>query len=90
MSKCLMHLYIPVPKYPHFIDILNARNNGSMNNVLGEIEMGSFIPLVFSTVGGMGHAATVFFLVSLQMELSYSSVMSWLQCRISYSPLLCF
>ncbi|XP_065918836.1 CDP-diacylglycerol--inositol 3-phosphatidyltransferase-like [Dysidea avara] len=31
------------------------RNNGSMNN---EIEMGSFTPLVFSTLsGGMGHAA---------------------------------
>ena len=26
-----------------------------------EIEMGSFTPLVFSTFGGMGHAAAVFY-----------------------------
>ena len=52
MSKCLqclMHLHMVVPKYPHFIDILNMRNNGSMNNVLEKVEMGSFTPFVFST-----------------------------------------
>ena len=44
--------------------------------------MGSFTLLVFSTLrGGMGHAAAVFYrrlalLVSLQKELSYSSVIS--------------
>ena len=32
-----MHLHIMVPKYPHFIDVLNVRNNGSMNNVLGKL-----------------------------------------------------
>ena len=54
--------------------------------------MGSFTPLVFSTFGGMGHAAAVFykrlgFLFSLWKGLSYSSVMSWLRCRISFSLL---
>ena len=49
---------------------------------------------LFSTFSGMGHAAAVFcrrlaFPVSLQKELSYSSVMSWLHCRICYAPLLC-
>ena len=42
----------------------------------------------------MGHAAAVFyrrlaFLFSLQKELSYSYVMSWLHCGINYS-LLCY
>ena len=54
--------------------------------------MGSFTPLVFSTFGGMGHASTVFykrlaFLVSLKRGVPYSSVMSWLRCRISFSLL---
>ena len=46
MSKCLMlmHLHIVVPKYPHFIDVLNVRNNATMN------KMGSFSSLVFSTL----------------------------------------
>ena len=45
----------------HFIDGLNGRSKGSMNNVLGirEVEMGSFTPLVFSRFGGMSHASTV-------------------------------
>ena len=55
--------------------------------------MGSFTPLVFSTFGGMSHASTAFykqlaFLVSHKRGVSYSSVMSWLRCRISYL-LLC-
>ena len=35
MSKCLMlmHLHMVVPKYPHFIDVLNVRNNATVNNV---------------------------------------------------------
>ena len=71
MSKCLMlmHLHnIVVPKYLHFINVLNVRNNGQR---IREIEMGSFTPLVFSTFGGMGNATAVFyrrlaFLVSLR------------------------
>ena len=59
---------------------------------ISEVEMGSFTPLVFSTFGGMGHASTVFykrlaFLVSLKRGVPYSSVMSWLRCRISFSLL---
>ena len=43
---------IPTVVYRHFE---REKNNGSMNN---EIEIGSFTPLVFSTLrGGMGHAA---------------------------------
>ena len=39
MSKCLMlmRFHIVVPKYPHFIDILNVRNDESMNNVLEKL-----------------------------------------------------
>jgi len=57
-----------------------------------EVEWGSFTPLVFSTSGGMGRAATVTYkrLVSLlatKPELPYSVVMGWLRCRLSFSLL---
>ena len=56
------------------------------------MEMGSFIPLVFSTFGGMGSTATIFFrriasLLSVKKEQPYSSVMSWLWCSINFSLL---
>ena len=55
-----------------------------------EVEMGLFIPLVFSTCGGMGRAANVFLkrlasLVSSRRGQPYSCVMAWLRCRISFS-----
>ena len=49
--------------------------------------MGSFVPLLFSTFGGMGHAAAIFcerlaYLLSLQKG---SSVIPWLHCMNNYS-----
>jgi len=59
--------------------------------------MGSFIPLVFSTFGGMGGAATTVYkrlasrLLSAKRDQSYGLVrglvMSWLRCSISFSLL---
>ena len=52
-----------------------------------EVERGSFTPLVFSTSGGMGRAATVTYkrlasLLTTKCELPYSVVMGWLRCRL--------
>ena len=57
-----------------------------------DVEMGSFTPLVFSTVGGMGSAATVAYkclasMLSTQWGQSYSSVVSWIRCSTSFSLL---
>ena len=57
-----------------------------------EVEMGSFTPLVFSTFGGMGGAATTVYkrlasLLSAKRDQSYGLVMSWLRCSISFSLL---
>ncbi len=57
-----------------------------------EVEQGSFTPLVFSTSGGMGRGATVAYkhlasLISIKREQPYSTVMSWLRCRLSFSLL---
>jgi len=54
--------------------------------------MGSFTPLVFSTFGGMGGAATTVYkrlasLLSAKRDQSYGLVMSWLHCSISFSLL---
>ena len=55
-----------------------------------EIEMGSFTPTCMVHAAAAAAAAVFYrrlaFLVSLQKELSYSSVMSWLH-YISYSLL---
>ena len=57
-----------------------------------EVERDSFTPLVFSSLGGMGKAATVLYrhlanLLSDKMELFYFLIMSWLQCSLSFSLL---
>ena len=51
-----------------------------------EVEQGSFMPLVFSTSGGMGRAATVVYkrlasLLSSRCKQPYSMVMGWLRSR---------
>ena len=48
-----------------------------------EVEHGSFTPLVFNTAGGMGYAATT----AYKREQSYSTVMGWMRCRLSFSLL---
>jgi len=57
-----------------------------------DVEMGSFTPLVFSTFGEMGVAATTVFkrlasLIAAQRDQPYSSVMSWIRYSISFSLL---
>jgi len=54
-----------------------------------EVEHGIFTPLVFSSSGGMAREATVFLaeLVSLKREESYSMIMGWLRCRLSFALL---
>ena len=57
-----------------------------------DIELSSFSPLVLSTAGGMGPIATVVFkrlasMVAEKQNLSYSRVLNWMRCRISFSLL---
>ena len=55
-----------------------------------QVEHGSFTPLVFSTAGGMGKAATIFYrrLADMMAERqgeSYSKVMAWLRAVIGFA-----
>ena len=57
-----------------------------------EVERGSFTPLVFSSLGGMGKAATVMYrrlanLLSVKWNSPYSLIMGWLRCSLSFSLL---
>lgn len=63
------------------------REYGERINV---VEHGSFTPLVFSACGGMGHEATVVVkrlasALALKRHESYSHVINWLRCRLSFS-----
>ena len=56
------------------------------------MEYGSFTPLVFSTFGGLGREATVFYscladLISRKHGTSYAKILSLLCCSISFSLL---
>ena len=57
-----------------------------------EVKRGSFTPLVFSTSGGMGRQATVFFkrlasLLTRKRDQPYSHVIGWIRCHLEFSLL---
>ena len=57
-----------------------------------EVERGAFTPLVLSTTGGMARECTVFYKrladrLADKRKTTYSLVMTWLRCRISFALL---
>ena len=57
-----------------------------------EVERGSFTPLVFSTAGGMGRAASVFYKrlagkIAEKRSEPYGNVMGWIRAVINFSLL---
>ena len=57
-----------------------------------EVEHASFTPLVLSATGGMANEATVFYkrlasCLAMKWDQSYSSTLSWLRCRLTFSLL---
>ena len=56
------------------------------------VQMGSFTPLVFSSSGGMGPSATMFYkrlasLIANRNGQPYSKVLYWSRCRLGFSLL---
>jgi len=54
-----------------------------------EVEHGCFTPLVFSTSGGMGKAATIVYnrfanLLSILCNIPYPTLMGWLRCTLNF------
>lgn len=57
-----------------------------------EVEHGSFSPLVFSTSGGMGPTANVVYkriasMIAQKQNKTYSKMLHWIRCKLSYSLL---
>ena len=57
-----------------------------------DMEHGSFTPLIFSTSGGLGPAATVAYkrlaaLLSEKQGKQFGLVMNWMRCKLSFSLL---
>ena len=57
-----------------------------------EVELASFTPLAHAKTGGMGKEAITFYhqlaeLLSKQIALSYSNMLAWICCTLSFSLL---
>ena len=57
-----------------------------------DIEHGVFTPLVFSTTGGIGQEACTFYkrlayMLLCKQQKSYSLVISWLRCKLSFAAI---
>ena len=57
-----------------------------------EVERATFTPLVMSTTGGMGRAATTFYkrlasMISEKQNTHYTQTMNWIRCKLSFALL---
>ena len=57
-----------------------------------DVEHSTFTPLVLSTTGGMGRAATTFYrrlaaMLSEKRDVPYSKMIGWIRCRLSFALL---
>ena len=69
-----------------------AEKKPAYEQCIREVEHSTFTPLVFSATGGMAKQSTTFYkrlasLLAVKWDHSYSSTLSWLRCRISFSLL---
>ena len=69
-----------------------VRNMRAYNIDDREIEHATFTPLVLSTTGGMGRAATTFFRrltskIAQKRDVSYAQTLNWILCRLSFALL---
>ena len=56
------------------------------------MELATFTPLVMSTTGGMGRAATTLFkrlasVISEKKNTEYTQTMNWIRCKLSFALL---
>ena len=85
----LMHLHTVVLNWQPVTDDMKEKQRAYEQHVR-EIDYGSFTPLVFSTAGGMGNAATTTYrrlvsMIATKQELPDSVVMGWLRYRVTFS-----
>ena len=78
------------------IKACHRRNEKDKRHQYGEricnVEHASFTLLVFTTAGGMGPSASTFYKhlssrLSIRYSKSYSTVLNWIRCHVSFSLL---
>ena len=62
------------------------------NQRIRDVEYSTFTPLVLSTTGGMGRAATTFYrrlaaMLSEIRDVPYSKMIGWIRCHLSFALL---
>ena len=75
-----------------FTEDMNWRRSGQYEQRVQDVERSSFTPLVMSTTGGMGKAASTFYkrlasMLSEKKDISYEKTMNWIRCRLSFALL---
>ena len=71
---------------------MKNKKEGQYDQRVREVEHGSFTPLVFTAMGGMGKAAKVAYgriaaLIAVKRDQPYSQVIGWMRCVLSFSLL---
>ena len=69
---------------------MKAENGPSILERITEVEHASFCPLIFSTSGGVGPAASNFLtrlaaLIAKKRQLRYADTIAWLRRRIGFA-----
>ena len=83
-------IHFPLPSASHRRNEQEKRRQ--YDSRIRTVEHGTFTPLIFTTAGGMGPAATTFY-KRLASNLSdyhkkpYLLILNWIRCRLSFSLL---
>ena len=91
-SSTHMHLQITTLTLPLATRNMRGQRRGPMSKRVREVKHASFTPLVLSASGGIAREATNFYKnlaskLAMKWNQSYSTTISWLRCRLTFSLL---
>ena len=99
-AECIFDIRVFIPTHPAIVlprshpcsDDMNLRKSESMEIVFELLNLPHFTPLVFSTFGGLGREASIFYsrladLLASKHSSDFSHMLSWMRCTLSFSLL---
>ena len=100
MTECIFDIRVFHPNAPSYrqtqVGSLYCRHKLEKKREYGDhvcsVELACFTLLIFSTFGGLGREASIFYswlanLLAVRHNTQYSQILSWMQCTISFSLL---
>ena len=80
------------PFHPYIASTSKKREGRHYDQRVRDVEHATFTPLVLSTTGGMGRAATIFYkrlasMVAEKRDVPYGVTLNWIRCRLSFALL---